>query len=126
MAFTYGKQTKTGDANEGNRAVGVPVTTLNLGAEWDTPFVRFLTLTGRVIYTSKQYVDAANTQRIPGWTRLDLGARYAWFRPGAKDPIVFRFAVENVLNKNYWQGASQGFLSMGLPRTFLLSTSFSF
>jgi len=66
-----------GGANDGNQAPGVPRVNLNLGGEWDTAFLPGLTLSARAIHTSSQYVDAANTREIPGWTRYDLGARYA-------------------------------------------------
>src|SRR5581483_4803767 len=77
VAYIHGVQEKTsGGATDGKRAVGVPELTVNLGAEWDTPFVRDLTLTGRVVYTGVQYVDPKNTLSLPDWTRVDLGARY--------------------------------------------------
>ena len=72
---------------------------VNVGAEWDTWFVPGLTVTGRVIYTSGQFVNAANTLSIPEWTRLDLGARYTFTSPWNGKPIMVRFAVENVFNR---------------------------
>ena len=53
----------------------MPDVQLNLGAEWDAPFLRGLTFAGRAIYTSLQYLDTANTQSIPSWTRFDAGVR---------------------------------------------------
>ena len=84
-----------------------------------------LTLTGRVIYTGKQFYDQANTQSIPAWTRFDAGLRYVFQRPAGKD-VTIRVAVENVFNNSYWATASRGFLSAGAPRTFLVSTTFDF
>ncbi|MFC0241127.1 hypothetical protein [Rhodopseudomonas telluris] len=56
-------------ALNGNTAVGVPAMQLNLYGEYDLPaFARGVTLTGRVIHTSSQYYDQANTQSIPAWT----------------------------------------------------------
>ncbi|HVJ34052.1 MAG TPA: TonB-dependent receptor [Terriglobia bacterium] len=120
-----GKLTKTaGGSNDGNKAIGVPTFQLNAGAEWDTPFIPGLTLTGRVIYTSKQYLDAANDQQIPDWTRVDLGARYT---VDVHDtPVTLRANVENVFDTSYWSSTGGGYLSLGAPRTFLLSTSVNF
>jgi iron complex outermembrane receptor protein len=81
-------------------------------------------LTARGIYTSSQYLNAANTQELPSWTRLDLGARYVI--DGRGKPIVIRANIENVFDANYWGSASRGFLGLSTPRTFLLSTTFSF
>jgi iron complex outermembrane receptor protein len=110
---------------DGKVAVAVPDFQLNVGAEWDTPFIRGFTLNGRVVYTGAQYNDAANLQRLPDWTRLDLGARYALDGPWSK-PIVVRFNIENVLNKNYWSQSSGGFLELAAPRIFLLSVATDF
>ncbi|MQT71669.1 TonB-dependent receptor, partial [Pseudomonas sp. FSL R10-0071] len=100
----------------------------NLGAEWDAPMISGLTLSARAIRTGEQYIDSANTQSIDGWTRYDLGARYAL--KGLMDkPVLLRLAVENVLNKDYWASASTGRVSgvsRGAPRTVLVSSTFSF
>ncbi|WP_188612251.1 TonB-dependent receptor [Chelatococcus reniformis] len=127
VALMDGVQTKTANGtNNGKKAIGIPDTQLNLGAEWDTPFLRGLTMTGRVIYTSSQYASVDNTQSIPGWTRVDLGARYTFERPGGK-PVTIRAAVENLLGADYWAAASSTFgLARGAPRTFLVSTTFDF
>jgi iron complex outermembrane receptor protein len=127
VAFMDGVQTKTtGGTNDGKKAIGVPDVQLNLGAEWDTPFIDGLTLSGRVIHTSSQYASIDNTQKIPDWTRFDLGARYRYERENGK-PITVRASVENVFDNNYWAAASSSFgLARGAPRTFLVSTTFDF
>jgi iron complex outermembrane receptor protein len=110
----------------GKKATGVPDVQLNLGAEWDASFLRGLTLSGRMIYTSAQYLDAANTQSIPAWTRFDAGVRYTFERPDGK-PVTARFDVQNVFDANYWAAASSTYgLSNGAPRTFLLSLTADF
>ena len=101
---------------------------VNLYGEWDTPFVRDLTLTGKVIYTSKQFADVANTQVLPAWTRVDLGARYTFASPWNGKPIVVRANIENVFNEAYWQAyrTVSSATSLGAPRTYLMSTTFNF
>jgi iron complex outermembrane receptor protein len=121
------RQLDTGsNLTTGLKATGVPDVQLNLGAEWDAPFLRGLTISGRAIYTSLQYLDAANTQSIPSWTRFDAGVRYVFERKDGK-PIALRFNVENLFNLNYWASANAELgLAMGAPRTFLLSLSADF
>ncbi|MGJ4971813.1 MULTISPECIES: TonB-dependent receptor [unclassified Bradyrhizobium] len=127
VAYIHGVQEKTsGGLTDGKRAIGVPELTVNLGAEWDTPFVRDLTLTGRVVYTGAQYVDAANKLSLPDWTRVDLGARYTFTSPWNGKPIVLRASVENVFDKAYWASAYSGVITLGAPRTYLVSTTFNF
>lgn len=107
---------------DGNAPVNVPRTSVNLGFEWDTPFARGLTLTGRGVYTGSVYTNQANTLSIPDWTRYDVGARYVFQRLGGK-PITLIANVVNVFDKTYWSSAS---LYRAAPRTYMLSTVFDF
>lgn len=130
VMFLNGILTKTqGGATDGWTAPFAPNFSLNLGGEWDVPFVPGLTLNGRVIYTSSQYIDATWPRRsLPDWTRLDAGVRYAFANPAAKGkPLVARFNVENVLDANYWAGgAGVTFLQLGAPQTFRVALSADF
>jgi iron complex outermembrane receptor protein len=121
VSLLDGALTKTAiAANVGNTPIGVPNVQANIGAEWDLPWVSGLTLNGAVIYTGRQFVDAANKQPIPDWTRLDLGARYTTAINGRK--TIFRANVQNVTGENYWSSvASFGTFFLGAPRTYLLS-----
>lgn len=129
LALIDGRQVRTqGGIYDGKVAVGVPTFTLNIGGEWDLPFVRGLTFTGRVVHTGEQFVNPENTRVLPEWTRVDLGARYTFLSPWNGKPIVVRANVENVGNNAYWAAAYAGgnVLSLGAPRTYLLSTTFNF
>ncbi len=127
LAWIDGRQTKTqGGLNDGKWAIGVPTLNVNLGAEWDVPFIRDLTLTGAVIYTAQQYANEINTLQLPSWTRVDIGARYAFDSPWNGKPIVVRAKVENLLNEAYWASAYSGVITLGAPRTYLVSTTFNF
>jgi iron complex outermembrane receptor protein len=109
---------------EGKRGVGVPEYRLVAGAEWDTPFVRGLTFTGRFVYNGSQFVDRANTQEISGWTRVDFGGRYTI--EGYGMPIIIRANVQNIFDTRAWIGGTFGNLTPNDPRTFRLSTTFQF
>ena len=106
VAFIDGELVQTaGGSLDGNQAVGVPDYQIVAGAELDLPFLPVLTVSGRVIHTAGQFVDASNTQKIPNWTRLDLGARYTFEREAGK-PIVLRLAVQNEFDTDYWASAA--------------------
>ena len=113
----------------GNDQIGAPDLQLNAAAEWDLPFLQGLTLDGRVIYTSSQFADAANTQDVPSWTRVDLGLRYTTELPSGQ-ALTFRARVENVADNDYWASAGgfpgAGYLTVGAPRTLMFSASCSF
>jgi iron complex outermembrane receptor protein len=126
VTFLEGRLVRTANGvNDGHTAPGVPDIQLNIGGEWDTPFLRGLTLTGRAIYTSEQYYDAANLQQIPDWVRFDLGARYVFDLRGK--PVTVRANVINVANTGYWAAATPTYgLVLGAPRTYMISTTFDF
>lgn len=54
---------------DGNTAPGVPRTAINFYGEYDLPWIRGLTATGRMIYTSSMFYNQANTQSVPEWVR---------------------------------------------------------
>jgi iron complex outermembrane receptor protein len=114
---------------DGNRAPATPKYNVNLGAEWDVPTVQGLTLTSRAIYSSSQYLDQSNVKEIDAWTRMDVGARYA-FKVDDKN-ITLRGNIENVANKRFWSSAgasddSEPGLTLSTPRTYLLSATVDF
>jgi len=123
------KTAKTQDGTlNGKKVIGVPGTEVNLGVEWDVAAVHGLTLDGRVIYTGSEPTDGANTESIPAWTRLDIGARYAL--PIADKLVTVRANVDNVTDKDYWASAGgapgANYLVLAAPRTFVLSLSVDF
>lgn len=120
------KLTKTASADTvGNRPVGAPALMANAGVEWDVPGAAGLTLTGGVNHTGKVYVNQANTQSVPGWTTVDLGARYETKVSGHR--TTFYAGIANVFDKKYWSGvASYGTISLGAPRTVFLSAAVDF
>lgn len=117
-----------GGKNQGKDVLGVPDTQLNIGAEWDVPGVRGLNLNARTVYTSSQYADGANTQELPAWTRLDIGASYA--ARILDRNVTFRARIDNVTDKNYWASAGgypgANYLILGAPRTASVSASVEF
>ncbi|RIX98512.1 TonB-dependent siderophore receptor [Aureimonas flava] len=116
----------TGGRFDGNAVPGVPKVAFNLYGEYDVAWLTpGLTFTGRVLHTGSTRYDQANTQRVDDWTRVDLGARYAFVGPYEK-PVEMRLAVENVFNERYWASSARGFLAAGAPRTVMVSASIDF
>ena len=114
---------------DGNRAPATPKYNVNVGAEYDVRSLEGLTLTSRAIYSSSQYLDQSNVKEIDAWTRMDVGARYA-FKVDEKN-VTLRANVENVADKRYWSSAgasddSEPGLTLSTPRTYLLSATVDF
>lgn len=119
------KQTKTlNGINDGKDAIGVPKVNVVLNGEYDLFGIPGLTLTGRINAFSSAQADVGNTQSIPHWTTLDAGARYAMQVSGKA--VTLRFNVINVADKSYWNSVSRSFITMGAPRTALLSATVDF
>ncbi len=119
LALIDARQTHTANGlNDGKKVNGASDVQVNMGAEWDPAFLPGLTVSGRVIYTGSQYIDAGNLQSIPDWTRFDAGIRYKTQIAG--HDTTLRFNVENLANKSYWIGGN-GFVMISRPRTFLVS-----
>lgn len=125
--FTYlrPKLTNTGNpAFDGQDPAGVPRLAANVYGDYRLGFVPGLFVNGGLYAVGKQYYDNANTQRVPGYVRADLGARYE--TKVMARPTVVRFNVENVLGKDYWASALGGVLTLADPRTYKLSATVGF
>lgn len=129
VTFLQSEQTRTTNGvNQGEDAIGVPHTQFNMNGEWDIPGMERLTLSSRVIYTSSQYVDGANLQEVPAWTRVDIGARYV-VDMGAK-ALTLRAGIENLFDRDYWASAGGypnfGYLVLANPRTYTATATLDF
>ncbi|HHK5574600.1 TPA: TonB-dependent receptor [Neisseria cinerea] len=98
------------------------------GIEWDTPFVKGLTLNGNVSYFGKSYQDTQKQYAFPSYTLVDVGARYK--TKLGKNTLTVSSSVENLFNKNYWQVQrgqyDRSFAVVGMPRTYWLKAELDF
>jgi iron complex outermembrane receptor protein len=126
--YTQGVLTKTAyNRNNGKTSVGAPRWQGNLGAEWDTPWIPGFTVSARAFASTSQYLDAANTQEIPGWSQYDFGARYLTRVAGRK--LALHLNVTNVFDRHYYSGSfsdSTPIATLGAPRTISATVSMSF
>ncbi|MBU4612973.1 TonB-dependent receptor [Achromobacter sp. GG226] len=123
------RQRETGNPTlDGKRVIGVPARQANIGLDWDVPGVAGLSLNTRLVATASRYADSANTLRVPGWARWDVGANYVTDIAGRL--VTLRARVDNVTNRGYWASVGgypdNGYLVLGAPRTVSLSASFEF
>ncbi|NVM77580.1 iron complex outermembrane receptor protein [Duganella sp. SG902] len=117
-----------GGLTDGKDVIGVPDTQANIGVDWDVPGVRGLSLSARALHTASQAVNAANTQNLPAWNRLDASVRYDLKVDGHS--VILRARVDNLTDRNYWASAGgaqgAGYLVAGAPRTFGLTATTEF
>jgi len=117
-----------GGVTDGKDVIGVPKSQVNIGVDWDVPGMPGLSLSARALHTASQAVNAANTQQLPAWNRLDVGGRFQFDLDGRSYAV--RVRVDNLTDKSYWAsaGGSQGtgYLVLGAPRSFALTASTEF
>lgn len=110
----------TNPAIQGKKPTNVAGRLVKLYVEYASTFVPGLTLTGGAYYTGDSYQDSLNTNKIPGYTVADIGARYLtkW---GGRETIL-RLNVTNVANRNFWASS----FAVGEPRTVAFSATMKF
>ncbi|WP_454731425.1 MULTISPECIES: TonB-dependent siderophore receptor [Cupriavidus] len=111
-------------AIDGNRVYATPRYIATARVEYDTPFLRGLTLSAGAKITGDMYVNSANTQKVPSYTTVDLGARY--LTKVAGKAVTLRAGVNNVADKRFWTTTYDGFVLPGASRTFLANASVQF
>ena len=125
FSYVDAKLIETGDlATNGEQALGVASWLANIELEADIPVVKGLSAFGRVVYTGDAPLDFEGQQTVDEWVRLDLGANYS-FNAGGQD-LVARFAVNNVLDSNYFIARTDPGIVVSEPRTFLATLTIDF
>lgn len=91
----------------GLRPTNVPARSLKLQAAYNVPALPGLALVGFVTHEGERRVLPDNSIATPGWTRVDLGARYTQ-RVGTQQ-WVWRVGVDNLADRRAWQEAPYQF-----------------
>lgn len=104
-----------------NDPVGVAEKLAKLYTEYNlASVVDGLTVTGGIIYTGESAVDTENTQYLPSYTLVDVGARYVFTSDDT--PVSLSMNIKNVTGKDYWVNNNY----LGDPRTVTFSAQVSF
>jgi iron complex outermembrane receptor protein len=115
-------------AVNGLRPTNVPARSLKLQAAYNVPAVPGLALVGFVTHEGERMVLPDNSVATPGWTRVDLGARYT-HRVGTQQ-WVWRAGVDNLTDRRAWQEApyqfGHAYLYPLAPRTVHASLNVGF
>jgi len=114
------KQQKQDPTLEGKRPVGTANRMLKMYGEYRIPQIQGLTLNAGISYTGASWADTMNTDRLPAYTLVDIGARYVTDAGGY--PLTLRLNVNNLTNKRYWVNSQY----LGDARTIVLSANLKF
>lgn len=109
----------------GLQPTNVPAHSLKLQAAYNVAGLPGLAVIGFVTHEGQRMVLPDNTVATPGWTRIDLGARFTQ-RTGAQT-LVWRLGLDNATNRRAWQEApyqfGHAYLYPLAPRTVHASLS---
>lgn len=115
-------------AINGLRPTNVPARSLKLQGAWNLAQVPGLALLAFVTHEGARRVTPDNRVATPGWTRLDLGAR--WSGPWAGHHWLLRAGLDNATDRRAWQEApfqyGHAYLYPLAPRTWRLSAETRF
>jgi iron complex outermembrane receptor protein len=110
-------------ARNGLRPTNVPAQSVKLQAAWNVAAVPGLALLAFGSHEGERMVLANNRVATDGWTRIDLGLRYAQTVGGSK--WVWRAGVDNVADERAWKEApfqfGHAYLYPLAPRTWRLA-----
>ncbi|ACE83959.1 TonB-dependent siderophore receptor [Cellvibrio japonicus] len=109
-------------ALEGKTPVDVAERIMKVRFEYAAPFVPNLNLSASASYNGSSYGNTMNTDKVPGYTLFDIGARYQM--DVAKKLVTFRADLHNLTNEHYWNGFNG--TRIGDPRTLMVSATVEF
>jgi iron complex outermembrane receptor protein len=115
-------------AINGHRPVNVPAASLRLSAEFRVPQQAGLALAASLHADSDRVVlPSDDSVRIPGWARLELGAR--WRIETGRTSWVWRLGLDNATDRRAWKESPYQFSHVYLyplaPRTWRSSVEAS-
>lgn len=110
-------------AVDGRQPTNVPARTLKLQAEHRLAALPGLMLQGALVAESRRQALPDNSAQIPGWARVDLGAR--WDTRWAGSALTWRAGIDNVADRRAWRESpyqfGHAYLFPLAARTFRLS-----
>ncbi|ABM94457.1 TonB-dependent siderophore receptor [Methylibium petroleiphilum] len=123
----HAERTDSADpAVDGQRPPNVPERVFKLQTQYAVAGLAGLSLQGGIVAESdRTLLPDDGATRIPGWARVDLGARYA--QKIDTRTLVWRIGVDNVLDRRAWQESpyqfEHAYLYPMAPRTWRVSLS---
>ncbi|MCF2864072.1 TonB-dependent receptor [Pseudoalteromonas sp. Cnat2-41] len=107
---------------EGNRPADAPKWSASLWSRYELNDA--LAFNAGVFYTGKRFADSANTVEKDAYTRVDVGATYAFKLAG--NDIDLRLNIENLFDTDYLAGGGVSNVTVGEGTNFRLAAQFSF
>jgi len=129
MALRARREASSEASLNGMRPTNVPTASLKLQAAYNIAQLPGLAVLGFVTHEGERMVLPDNTVGTPGWTRVDLAARYTQ-RLSSAQSVVWRAGIDNLANQRAWKEApyqyDHAYLYPLAPRTAHASVAVTF
>ena len=129
MALKARREGSDDPDRNGKRPTNVPAASLKLQGAYNLAALPGLAVLGFATREGQRMVLPDNSVATPGWTRLDVAARYTQ-RLGAASTAVWRVGVDNLANTRAWKESpfqyEHAYLYPLAPRTLHASVTASF
>jgi iron complex outermembrane receptor protein len=109
--------------NDGRRPTNVPARSIKAQAQYDLAALPGLTLLAALTSESARIALPDNSAQTPGWTQVDLGARYTTTARGKI--VVWRLGLDNAADTRAWRESpyqfNHAYLFPLVPRSWWLT-----
>lgn len=114
------KENKQNPELEGKRPTDVSDKFAKLYLEYTPFFKKNLSLNTGINYTGSFYGNSDNTDKLPSYTLVNVGAKYT--AQSTKYPLTYRLNINNLMDKQYWVNSG----SLGESRSIHASVTMKF
>ncbi len=129
MALHARREGATSADEDGKRPTNVPAASVKLQGAWNVAAVPGLAVLGFITHEGERMVLPDNSIATPGWTRLDVAARYTQ-RLSGTTTAVWRVGVDNLADERAWKEApfqyGHAYLYPLAPRSVSASVNLGF
>jgi iron complex outermembrane receptor protein len=113
----------TANAGElGKTPENTPRQTLSLFGEYRLKDIEGLAFNAGAYHVGERPVDNLNQAWVPSYTTYSVGTRYRTKWDGRN--VTLQANIDNLLDKDYWAAAGNGYLGTGAPRTLRMAAKF--
>lgn len=128
MLLDATRRGSTQDGVNGRSPLNVPDSVLKVSGSYSFSAPLPVVAQVDVIHEGKRWVDAANTTRLPSWTRTDVSLRHTQGLAGQS--VTWRLGVSNLFDVQAWRESSTSgghlYLFPMMPRTVTVSAQVDF
>ena len=113
-----------GSSNDGNRVAGAPGFVAAAHVNYAVPLVPGLSIGADAKFTGNTNLRPSGDLNVPGYMVFNLGATYTTRVAGHN--VGVRAAIDNLMNRRYWEFQYADYIQPGEPRTVSINARVEF